>query len=167
MRARVGIVGESTSGQRVTLTASLPPGYGLTHSEQRAGWEALNQANEQHVPLGERFTVEFPRVSYCVTRFVWTPPPPPPAGFVLRFSDSPAEEYRVWSSAGRSGYVVSVDGIEMPPELAAWKLDLGPFERVSEEPTPSAEQPAPPPLWLLRVRFERQPSPASAEERLS
>ena len=165
MRARVGIAGESTIGQRVTLTASLPSGYGLTLSERRAGSPALNPAHERHASLSERFTVEFPRASYCVTRFVWTPPPPPPAAFVLRFSDAPAEEYYVWSRAGQSGYHVRVAGIEMPHELAAWKLDLGPFERVSEEPTggdgppaSAAEQSLRSPLWLLRVRFERQSS---------
>lgn len=161
VRVRVGIAGESASAGRVTLTASLPPGYGLLRSEQRAGWEPLNPAYEQRVPLGERFAVEFPRVSYCTSRFLWMEPPPPPAGFVLRFSDAPAEEYHVWGRGDRSGYVVLADGIEVPPELAAWKLDLGSFERVSER------QGAQPPLWLLRVRFEHQPSPASAEARLS
>ena len=166
MRVRLGIAGESTIGQRVTLTASLPSGYGLITSERRAGWPALNPAGERHASLSERFTVELPRALYCVFHSAWTPPPPPPATFVLRLSDAPAEEYYVWSRGGQSGYHVRVDGIEMPPELAAWKLDLGPFERVREEPTrgdgPSAaEHSVRPPLWLLRVRFERKSSSAS------
>ena len=175
-RARVGIAGyvEGEAPARVTLTASLPPGYGLTSSEERAGWPALNQAGDLRVPLRDHFTAAFPPAHYCVTRPLWMPLPAPPASFVLRFSDAPSEEYRVWSSGRRSGYVVLADGVEVPPEMAAWKLDLGSFERVSAGPpsteesaTPSSGQGARAPLWLLRVRFERRPSPATAEERLS
>ena len=151
--ARLGIAGslESPLGGPVTVTAPLPSGYGLTPREQREDWPALNHVNEQHAALSGRFTLELPRIYYCVFRFVWRPLPPPPAGFIVRFSDAPAEEYSLWSDRGRSGYVVRSSGIEVPREQATWRLDLGPFERVADEPKR-------PPLWLLRVRFEHQRS---------
>jgi hypothetical protein len=150
--ARLGLVGslDELMDHSVTLTASLPHNYGLTPSEIRGGFPALNEKpNELKVALGESFTLRFPdRVVYCTTHFIWQPDPPPPARFVLRFSDSPDEEYVIYGP-GDNNYFVQANGGVIPPETASWRLRLGPFTRGPDEA-------GLPKLWLLRVRFTRQ-----------
>jgi hypothetical protein len=155
--ARVGIVGtlDSPPGQAVTLSVSLPSGYGLIPSEQRAGLPALNHLGEQEVTLREPFTLTFPRTYYCTHRLRWASTPPPPVLFVLRFSDAPDEEYVLYRNrAGEPRYLVRWQGNVVPPEQAAWRFRFGPFEHGPDDADHV-------PLWLLHVHFVRQ-SPASS-----
>ena len=151
-RARLGIAGsvDALPTREVTVRASLPRSYGLTPVERLAGWPALNTAREQEAVLAERFTMEFPRVSYCVTQWAWKPMPPPPVLYVLHFSDAPGEDYVLWRDhGGQPTYFVRRGGVEVPPEAAAWHLQLGTLERGPEDNERV-------PLWSLPVRFSRQ-----------
>jgi hypothetical protein len=147
--ARIGVVGSSDQppDSPVTLTVSLPGSYGLSQSEQRAGWPQLNKPQPpQQVVLGKEFTAQFSRTTYCVTRLLWKPIPPPPIWLHVRFSDAPDEEYLV----SRRDYEVRSHGVTMSKDQASWRLQLGAVERGPED----AQRV---PSWLLHVRFIRQP----------
>jgi hypothetical protein len=127
-KGRIRILGSlvSTPPEAVTLTARLPRGYGLTASEARDGWEALNPDHVvETVMEGPSFELDFPPVRYCVTKVVWRPWPPPPAAFILRFSDAPGEEYWVWGAGTKLEYVVlGANRVPMRKEDARWWLRL-------------------------------------------
>ena len=158
--AQITVVGKvrGRASHPVTVAVRLPGGYGLTASERRDGWAALNAEGQVDVALdGSGFAAEMPRARYCITKWMWQETPPPPAWFVLRFSDAPGEEYVVWSFGGRSGYVVrGLEGAEVPGGSAAWRIDVGRLRR--REGGDRRDR------WLLDLTLERQGSDGQPDD---
>jgi len=156
-RARVGVVArvDPAIAEPVTLTIALPRYYGLTASEQQAGWDELNDPAEARAVLGNApAQVSLPPISYCTHYPAWGYPPPPPARFTLRLSDAPDEIYTVWRTSDDTAYSVhDSSGQEIPNEIAVWKLSGGAYS--SPDPPGTRER-----LWLLELTLERQHRPS-------
>jgi hypothetical protein len=149
-QARIGLTGQLDSPveHKVTLTAQLPGGYGLTASERREGLPELNERHQAEVVLdGSAFEVRLPAARYCIHRFWWQQVPPPPLWLTLRLSDAPGEEYVVWATPRGSFYFVrDAVGAEQSKTWASWRLHLGNYRRDAD----AADR-----VWLLDVRLER------------
>jgi hypothetical protein len=153
LSVRVGIVGtmDSAPTRPTTVAVALPPGFGLTASEQRAGLPALNAAQQQQTPLCQRFTVALAKaVRICTTAAIWEDDVPPPrVSLALTLSDAPGETYLAWWTKSEAGYLVFRGGAEVQHSDAAWLISVGDLERAA----PDGGQV---PLYLLHVRFTRQ-----------
>lgn len=164
VRSYVGIAAtvESPPASPVTITLSLPSGYGLPASER--SWEPLNQPHVAEAMLadGEVQVVLPSYVTVCRTYPLWRKEPPPPAWLILTISDAPDQRYTLYRSGKRALVLVQDEaGDEVPESQAHWAIDVGDLAQVSP---PDAR----PRTWVLHLKLRRNPpSPDSAEPRHS